>query len=162
MHVFVNTEAKTHVRAVDMIKLNIASHSSAVKPSNIHAILKCNAVVTFDDQQWFHHMTPLPKKRLSYSMSQDEQSITVASCVLVPVASREHSGMTSCVSALPPSVADDSQVDRDNIDEERSITVTSGVSALARVASGEQDHVSSGVSALACLAGDVGEGIQTC
>jgi hypothetical protein len=64
--------------------------------------------------------------------------------------------MTSCVLVLVPCVAGNLQVDRYNIDEEHSITITSGVSALAHVASGEQDHVSSGVSALTCVAGDVG------
>ncbi len=43
-----------------------------------------------------------------------------------------------------------------NIDEDRSITITSGVSMLMHVASGEQDHMSSGVSVLTCVAGDVG------
>ncbi len=47
-------------------------------------------------------------------------------------------------------------MDRYNIDEEHSITITSGVSALAHEASGEQDHMSSRVSALTCVAGDVG------
>ncbi len=84
----------------------------------------------------------------------------MTSCAFAPVASREHSGMTSCVSALALCVAGNLQVDRYNIDEERSVTITSGVSALTRVASGEQDHMSSGVSVLACVAGDVGGAYQ--
>jgi hypothetical protein len=65
----------------------------------------------------------------------------VTTCVLMPVASREHSGMTSCVLVLVPCVAGNLQVDRYNIDEEHSITITSGVSAHMHVASGEQDYV---------------------
>ncbi len=86
----------------------------------------------------------------------------MTSRMLAPVASQEHSGMTSCVSLLMPRVAGNLRVGRYNINEECSITITSGVSALTHVASGEQDHVSSGVSVLGCMAGDVGRGIQTC
>jgi hypothetical protein len=119
------------------------------------AILEGDTVVTFDDQQQCHHLTPIPKKGLSYLMSQDKQSITVTSCAHAPVASQEHSRMTSCVSALVR-VAGNARVDRDNLDDKQSITITSGVSVHVRVASGEQDHVSSGLSALSCVAGDAG------
>ncbi len=50
--------------------------------------------------------------------------------------------MTSCVSTLVH-VAGDAPVDRDK----QSSTILSGVSALASVASGDQDHVYSGVYA---------------
>ena len=63
-YVFVNTEAETRMRAVDVIKLIVALHSSAVKSLDIHAILECDTVVTFDDKQRYHQLTPLPKKRL--------------------------------------------------------------------------------------------------
>ncbi len=95
-YVFVNTEAETRAPAVDVIKLIVALHSSAVKSSDIHAILECDTVVMFNDKQRCHHLTPLPKKHLSYSMSQDEQSITVASRALMPVASQE----SSCLSTF--------------------------------------------------------------
>jgi hypothetical protein len=44
-------------------------------------------------------------------------------------------------------------------EDAQSITFTSGVCALTRVASGEQDYMSSGVSVLAHVAGYAGEGI---
>jgi hypothetical protein len=53
-----------HMRAVDVIKLIVALHSSAVKSSDICAILECDSVVTFDDKQRCHHLTPLPEKCL--------------------------------------------------------------------------------------------------
>ncbi len=127
-------------RADDVIKLIVALHSSVVESSDMHAILEGDTVVTFDDKQRCHHRTPLPKNCLSYLMSQDKQSITVTSCALAPVASGEHSRVTSCVSVLVH-VAGMARVDRDNLDDEQSISITSGVSALACMASGEQDHV---------------------
>ncbi len=63
-YVFVNTEAEMRMRAVDVIKLIVALHSSAVKSLDIHAILECDTVVTFDDKQRCHHLTLLPKKCL--------------------------------------------------------------------------------------------------
>jgi hypothetical protein len=83
---------------------------------------------TSDDQQLCHDLTPLPKKRLSYSLlSKDEQqSITVSSPALAPVASRERGHVTSCDSTTLTHMAGDAQVDRD----EQSSTISSGVSAL--------------------------------
>jgi hypothetical protein len=63
-YVFVNTEAETRMCAVDVIKLIVALHSYAVKSLDIRAILECDTVVTFDDKQRCHHLTPLPKKCL--------------------------------------------------------------------------------------------------
>ena len=105
----------------------------------MHAILE-------GDTTECRELTPLPKKRLSYLLlSKDDQpSITATSCVLVPAALQEHCHVTSFVSTLVH-VVGDARVDTDK----QSITILSGVLLLVSVASGEQDHTSSGVIALA-------------
>ena len=132
-YVFVNNEAETHAPAVDVIKLIVASHPSAVKSSEMRALLE-------DDTTECPELTPLLKKRrLSYSLSKDtQQSITATSCALMPAALQEYRHMTSFVSG-------DARVNSDK----QNITISSGVSALASVASGEQNHASSGARKIA-------------
>ena len=132
-YVFVNNEAETHAPAVDVIKLIVASHPSAVKSSEMRALLE-------GDTTECHELTPLLKKRrLSYSLSKDtQQSITATSCALMPAALQEYRHMTSFVSG-------DARVNSDK----QNITISSGVSALASVASGEQNHASSGARTIA-------------
>ena len=138
-YVFVNNEAETHAPAVDVIKLIVASHPSAVKSLEMRALLE-------GDTTKCHELTPLFKKQcLSYSLLKDtQQSITATSCALMPAASQEYRHVTSFVSTLVH-VVGDALVDTDK----QSITILSGVSAFASVASGEQDHASSGALALA-------------
>ena len=62
VYVFLNTEAETRAQAVDETKLIVAL-SHAVKSSDMRAILEG---VTSEDQQWFHDLTLLPKKCISY------------------------------------------------------------------------------------------------
>ena len=131
-YVFVNNEAETHARAVDVIKLIVASYSSAVKSSKMHALLE-------GDTTECHELTPLFKKRLSYSLSKNtQQSITTTSCALMPAASQKYRHVISFVSG-------DAQVNSDK----QTITILSGVSALASVASEEQNHALSGALAIA-------------
>ena len=129
---FLNNEAETHARAVDVINLIVASHSSAVKSLEMHALLE-------GDTTECHELTPLFKKRrLSYSLSKDmQQSITATSCAFMPAASQEYRHVTSFVSG-------NAWVNSDK----QNITILSGVSALASVASGEQKYALSGALAI--------------
>ena len=144
---FLNNEAETHARAVDVINLIVASHSSAVKSLEMHALLE-------GDTTECHELTPLFKKRrLSYSLSKDtQQRITTTSCALMPPASQEYRHVTSFVSGNAWVNSD-----KQNItilsgvvnSDKQNITILSGVSALASVASEEQNHALSGALAIA-------------